>query len=268
VVQSANAANIYVVTAPDGITARTFVDCEIENHSDRCQLDTGSAFPLISGPLDYLKSNSVTGHQDAMSAQNVKASCEDLALTSKVKVTGQVLPLSEIKRCQGFPMELSPSVGVKVFDGFRINMDFPHRQFNWNTTLQPNVLSSFKRSGIGWISMNALLGTSRIEVFFDTGAQLSAVDEKYVSAHPEKFKLVTSTDVTDATGTKTKQNVYEMEVLTMLGRAFSNNYAVAIDFSYFHNFFPQDVVILLGMNHIQQASWFLDFQNSKWGFLN
>jgi hypothetical protein len=52
-----------------------------------------------------------------------------------------------------------------------------------------------------------------VKAFYDTGAMLSAVDQIFVSTHPEHFTLVSEVEVADASGKPVKQNLYDEEIV-------------------------------------------------------
>ena len=260
--------NLYVKTEPDGIQASVFVDCEIDKTPTKCALDTGSAFTVDSGAVDFLKDKRVIGQTNSAGVDGVAISCDRLSI-DHLKVLGKQTSVTEITRCKGFPLELSPNIGFDIFLGEKFVFDFPNQKMTW-VNQNPHPATQEKLGGAsyaGWRTMSARLGKQPIKVLFDTGSHLSIVDERYVAQHPNYFQLLQETDVTDASGVIKKQKIYASVSLKMGHHTFddNSNVFVAVDFTKFlGKSLGPDVPIVLGMNHIKQFSWFFDLKNNLW----
>jgi hypothetical protein len=107
-------------------------------------------------------------------------------------------------------------------------------------------------------------GANRMAVW-DTGAELTAVDQNFVAANPELFTAgLVIGNVVDGNYQAVAARLWTMKELTIGRRVFRNVRVVAVDFSTIHQGTAPDVHLVIGFNVIRHADWYFDHANRRW----
>jgi hypothetical protein len=98
---------------------------------------------------------------------------------------------------------------------------------------------------------------------FDTGAEISAVDQRFVDAHRKLFAPVKSRlKASAAGGGRFTSKLYKVRQIAFGdGRAAKSVYVLAYDFGPLRAALGPDVAFILGYNFVSRFNWEIDLTN-------
>jgi len=177
----------------------------------------------------------------------------DIVQAPQVELADKVFANKEFHRCDWFPANNSPMLGLDYFRGQKFSFNFTKGTFSWleRDLQEPKVkLSTFGFWNYAWVKIGGL----HRRIVIDTGAPLTLVDKAFVQDNPEFFEV--SKDSPDRAILQT--------LISIEGVQFSDLNVMVIDLK--AAFGPYAPDFFLGMNHIQEMDWELDYQNLEMHF--
>jgi len=106
---------------------------------------------------------------------------------------------------------------------------------------------------------------TRTRAVWDTGASITAIDRRFVKAHPDKFKrLSREIKGVDAGGQKIPLELFEAKEINVGRRSFKNVPVVVLDLALLSETVAPDVYAVLGFNVIRRSDWYFDRVKRTW----
>lgn len=99
---------------------------------------------------------------------------------------------------------------------------------------------------------------------FDTGAELSAVDQAFVDTHTSAFEFLQDVVGEDPGGNSVAMKLYRLKNLTINDVTMPNELVLSFEFGSVRNYFGKNTPLIVGFNIIAQHNWILDLRNQKW----
>src|SRR3954453_5538841 len=103
----------------------------------------------------------------------------------------------------------------------------------------------------------ALPGGRVVRALWDTGADITMVDQELVTSHPELFTAVRSASGTDAVGATMVTDVCRLKAYWIADVRFAGHPVAVADL-------PQPMEMVLGYPTLCQAVWSMDLPSGRW----
>jgi hypothetical protein len=204
-------------------------------------------------------------------ASGVIARCEDVEAQNVQLVAEQGNNIGRAKyvvtRCaDGAGDDL---LGLDFFRNARFTLDLDGRRMAFPGASGP--LAPLRRLGPEGrlIGVEARLGRTRAVALIDSGAELSAVDRRFVERHKSLFRPVHErAQARDAGGAALSAKLYKVAEIDLgEGRALHDLYVIAYDFGALRAALGRDAPLILGVNALRPFLWTFDFtapEAPKW----
>ncbi len=159
-------------------------------------------------------------------------------------------------------------LGLDFFKGARFSLNFDRRELvffgekNLAGAPQPLRLLGPQQRLIG-LEVKAVDATAN--GLLDTGAEISAVDRRFVIKHKKLFTLVKNKGkASEAAGKDLSARIYKIKQLDLgEGRILRDVYALAYDFGVLREALGGRTPFILGYNVISKFNWEFDFTSSS-----
>lgn len=189
----------------------------------------------------------------------VAVECESVVIDD-ASLGGSRRPPFRASRCPGAGTR--NLLGLDVL-GARFHIDLRHRVLVLDPPGTPTL--PLRRLPAGHVTLPATLGNRDVEVLFDTGADTTVIDARFVALHPASFTLKRSEEGRDVTGHAVPSLVYSVRDLRLGDLVLSDVEVAAIEF-------PEPmrlglgpkVPAILGTNVIERAAWTFDLSRHRW----
>lgn len=99
---------------------------------------------------------------------------------------------------------------------------------------------------------------------FDTGADSTIIDSKFVTQNQNLFKLVRTEEGTDANGVKIPSEVYNLESIQIGDLVLRNIEVATFEFGNHMLKSMEGSPFILGNNVISEAKWIFDLKQGFW----
>lgn len=147
----------------------------------------------------------------------------------------------------------------------KLYFDFRNKKINFYFSSAKSILKNklivYNDSQIG---MEVNFGKETVEAVWDTGAELSVIDQDFVSKNSKLFQhLQTITNGVDATGNNVKLDLYAFDGLQVDGKAL-HGIIMSMDFKLIREKIGKHVKIILGTNLIRNNNWYFDRTDRIW----
>ena len=96
-----------------------------------------------------------------------------------------------------------------------------------------------------------------VRALWDTGADITVVDRRLVTSHPELFTAPGRADGTDSSGTTVPTDVCRMEAYRIADVPFAGHVVAVADL-------PEPMEMVLGYPTLCQAIWSMDLPSGTW----
>jgi hypothetical protein len=245
---------------------RVYVPARIGNVLGTMRLDTGASTTRVQ-LAPWNKDLPVLGQSASTGASGQTIGCEDVeARNVEIKaVHGNNIGRAKyrIARCPAGAGE--DLLGLDFFKGARFTLDFERAEMTFFGDAptfghpRPFRLLGPDRRLVG-IELRA--GGAALVGLFDTGAELSAVDQRFVDAHRKLFAPVKSKGAArDAAGRSFSHRLYRLKEIDLgEGRIVRGVYVLAYDFGALREALGAEAPLVLGFNVLSRFSWALDFK--------
>ena len=157
-------------------------------------------------------------------------------------------------------------LGLDFFRGARFRIEPKHRTLVFTGTQNASApMRSFRLLGPErrLVGIEAKIGDTPAIGLFDTGAEISAVDLKFVQSHKNLFTPTKATvHATDAGGGKWSPAVYRIKTIDIGDNHILHNvYVIAYDFGVLREALGLQTPLILGFNFIGKLQWELDLRD-------
>ena len=156
-------------------------------------------------------------------------------------------------------------LGLDFFKGARFTLDFErHEMVFFGETKATRHPKPFRLLGPDQrlVGIEVRAGNTTAVGLFDTGAEISAVDQQFVDKHKNLFTRVKSKGkASEAGGKQFSHTIYKIKELNLgEGRALRGIYAIAYNFGDLREAIGRQTPFILGYNFVSKFSWELDFR--------
>jgi hypothetical protein len=251
------------LTQSDYGGGRIYLSVRMGNAVGTMRLDTGASTSRITF-APWNKDFPTIGTSDSTGASGRTIRCDDV----DVKVV-------ELKASEGnniarknYQLARCPVgdgddlLGLDFFRGARFSLDFAHREIIFSNEAATPRRRPFRLLGPEkrLVGIDLRAGRAGAVGLFDTGAEISAVDQRFVDAHKSLFALVKSKGkASEAGGKRFSPKIYRIKEIDLGdGRIARGVHAVVYDFGPLRNVLGPETPFILGFDLIGRFRWDLD----------
>jgi len=261
------------LTQSDYGGGRIYLPVRVGNFMGAMRLDTGASTSRVAvapwnADLPSLGESSSTG------ASGRTARCEDVEakLVALKAAKGPDIAREKyvVTRCAASSGD--DLLGLDFFRGARFSLDLDVKTMIFGEAAASSSAQPFRLLGPGrrLVGLEARIGDVAVVGLFDTGAEISAVDRRFVAKHKKLFTLVKAkSGASEAAGRGFSSRIYQIRELDLgEGRVVRDVYALVYDFGVLREALGSDAPVVLGYNFLSRFSWDLDFRAPEaptWG---
>ncbi len=230
------------------------------------QVDTGANSSLVTLYALTQKYPSV-GKSKIEGAAGISTSC-DIINIENVIFDEFIFNDQNFLRCDFEGKQTLNNLGLDFFKKHMWSFNFENKslsilnesQFEENKHFYP-----IKRLEKGHIIMDSKIGNQLHQIVFDTGAQLTTVDLKFIEKNIDDFQYLGDTDtVKDIGGNSLSMKLYRLKSMQVGEVNFQQLTVLAFDFGKkLREYLGERTPVIFGANAITQANWVLDFEGNK-----
>jgi len=245
---------------------RIFVTARFANVQGPMRLDTGAS-PTRVMLAPWNKDWPVLGRSASTGSSGKTISCEDVEAQSVVLPAAQGNDVGRarllVARCATGDGDL---LGLNFFKSSRFSLDFEKRELTFFPPVQTNAKPKpFRRLAPeqSLVGIDLRLGKSPAIGFFDTGAELCAVNRAFVATHMPLFTLVKRrVGASGASGGNFSPDLYKIKSIDLGdGLILRDVYALVYDFGTLRDALGRGTPLILGYNLVSRLHWDLDFSS-------
>lgn len=245
---------------------RIYVPVRVGNYRGFMRLDTGASSSRVFQAawnkdlpvIERIDSISATGKVvtcDSVEVHNVALEANGVANVGRSKYTVRRCPTSDGENL----------LGLDFFSGAHIVFDFDQRMMEVGPEVKRQIKGPVHRlpileSGQPLAAIPLNTGSGEVLGMLDSGAEMSAVDSKYIAAHPENFEYAGEVgEATDAGGNSWAPKFYRIKNLNISGtHELHDVYVLAYDFGSLREVLGPQTPIVLGFNIMSKFNWAFD----------
>lgn len=242
---------------------RIYLSVRFGNVMGVMRLDTGASTSRVA-LAPWNKDFPALGQSGSTGVSGQVARCEDVEARNVEIVASQGKGVGraryEITRCPGG----DDLLGLDFLSGARLSLDFSRKELIFfPKALSDSRPTPFRLLGPDRqvVGVDLRMGSAAAVGLFDTGAELSAVDQRFVDAHRRLFTPVKGRPkASEASGARIAARLYRINQLDLgEGHPLKGVYALAYDFGPLREALGPQVPIILGYNVLSRFNWELDF---------
>ncbi|MBM3577500.1 MAG: hypothetical protein FJX40_07525 [Alphaproteobacteria bacterium] len=254
------------VTEDQYAGGRIYLPVRISNVMGTMRLDTGASSTRIR-LAPWNKDLPALGQSLSTGASGATMRCEDVEAQNFELVADQGNNVArakyQITRCP--PGDADDLLGLDFFKGARFSLDIDRRELVFfGDAIGSGRPKPFRRLGPegNLVGVDLRFGNTAAVGLFDTGAEVSAVDQQFLRRHKALFAPVNATAQASGVGGKRMSTpVYRIKSIDLGGgRVLHDLYAISYDFGALRNALGRDVHFLIGYNLIRRFDWDFDFR--------
>lgn len=243
-------------------SAQIWINSLADNNPLKFQLDTGANRTFIenTNPFDKYE---IIGHGESSSASGITVT------TDKIRI--QSLKLGSIEKTNfdvvryAKESKLKNRMGMDALVGNIVFFDFKNKTLSFNKDipkdLSQNKLTMYFDSSFGF---DVHFDNQTILSIWDTGAELSVIDQDFIKANPHFFNHVqTINNGVDATGHPVKLELYQFKNLKLSNNKI-NGLVMGMDFKPIHEKMGPDIKFIIGTNLMRSNNWYFDLIKKTW----
>ncbi|MGD9544431.1 MAG: aspartyl protease family protein [Methylocystis sp.] len=253
------------VTEDQLVGGRIYLPVRIGSVLGKMRLDTGASSTRIR-LASWNKDFPTLGESVSTGASGATMQCQDVAAPQVELVADQGNNIArknyELTRCPaGGDDDL---LGIDFFRGARFSLDIErHELIFFGDALGRGRPRPFRRLGPGQrlVGLDLRFGRTPAVGLFDSGAEISAVDQRFVRRHKRLFAAVNAKAKASLVGGKRiSLKFYKIKSLDLGdGLVLRDIYAMSYDFGALRAALGRNVHFLIGYNLIRNFDWDLDF---------
>ncbi|BBU63383.1 hypothetical protein MSC49_33180 [Methylosinus sp. C49] len=258
-----------VVHGADG-GGRAYVTMRFGNVMGPMRLDTAASTSRIK-LAPWNAGFPALGASVSTSASGVASRCEDVeAANVELKAAqGNNIGRAKYRVTRCATSDGDDLLGLDFFQGARFSLD-----------LESGMVFFPQSDGAGWrpfrrlwpdqklVGLEARIGKTEVVGLFDTGAEISAVDRRFLERHKALFVPVKKkAKVSEASGKKIDAKVYKAKEIDIgAGRVLKDVVFVSYDFGPLREALGGEAPIILGFDILSRFRWELDFgaEGPRW----
>jgi hypothetical protein len=245
---------------------RIFVTARFGAAQGPMRLDTGASTTRVM-LAPWNKDWPALGRSASTGSSGKTISCDDVEAQSVVLPALQGNDVGRarllVTRCAAGEGDL---LGLNFFKGSRFSLDFEKRELTFFPPAQTNAKPKpFHRltPQQSLVGIDLRLGKSPAIGFFDTGAELCAVNRAFVATHMPLFTLVRRrVGASGASGGNFSPDLYKIKLIDLGdGLVLRDVYALVYDFGALRDALGRGTPLILGYNLVSRLHWDLDFSS-------
>lgn len=262
VIPFAGAAPLHIERGVFG-SGRALVTCTMDGVEQECVIDTGSILSIVADPEQFSTYRS-QGKIRFQSAAGVPVEADKIRLRTLVLDRRRFSNVQFARVNRG--NKLQNTIGIDILSKQPFTLEFTQRAvLELGAKYVPASSSGLEAYPWGMFSIPVRIGAADEKAVWDTAAELTAVDEKYVAAHPESFTLIRELNNTvDGTDHPVRTALFNARSVRIGARTFRNVRVLAVDLGTIHRGAARDIQVVLGFNIIRKADWYFDLPNRRW----
>lgn len=257
------------VTEDQYVGGRIYLQVRIGDVMGPMRLDTGASSTRIR-LASWNKGMPVLGESFSTGASGATMRCDEVEAPKIELVASEGNNIArmkyEVTRCP--PGEGDDLLGIDFFKGARFSLDLDRRELVFfgdpiaNRDARPIRRLGPDRRLVG---VDLHFGKTGIVGLFDSGAEISAVDQRFVRKHKALFAAVNAkASASGVAGARIASKVYKIKSLDLGGgRVLTDVYALSYDFSGLRAALGREVSFLIGYNVIKKFDWDFDFRTPE-----
>lgn len=256
------AASLRIVKGPFG-SGKSYISCLLDGIEQNCVIDSGSLFSIVDDPETFGEYPS-TGDLRFQSAAGVPVEAEKIRIQELKIDRHTITNLTFLRAPPG--VRLNTTIGINVLKRKPFSLLFrDEATLNLNGSPTGPLLPGLVLSKHGLVTVPIQVSGRKEQALWDTAAELTAVDSKYVDARPDAFKFVRTFDnVVDGSDNPLSAKVYRATELKIGSRKLKNLYVLAVDLSTIRKGVSPDLHVVLGFNAIRRLDWYMDLDRKQW----
>lgn len=253
------------LTHSDYDGGRIYLPVRLGNALGTMRLDTGASSSRVTvAPWNRElprigESHSTAANGEALVCDDVEASNVALRASEGNAIARARYRLTRCPRGDGDDL-----LGIDFFRGTHFALDLDRRRMVFFGKAADGRPAPFRLLGDQrLIGLPVQAGDAATVGLFDTGAEISAVDQRFVDAHRKLFTPVKSRlKASAASGGAFTSKLYRVRQIAFGdGRAVRGLYALAYDFGPLRAALGPDVSFILGYNFLNRFNWEIDLSN-------
>ncbi|WP_292529170.1 hypothetical protein [Methylocystis sp.] len=245
---------------------RIYLPVRIGNVMGVMRLDTGASSTRVR-LAPWNKDLPSVGKSISTGASGATMQCDDVEAQKFELIADQGNNVArskyQITRCPAGDGD--DLLGLDFFNGARFSLDIDRRAlvFFGEATASGRP-KPFRRLGPDQrlVGVDLRLGATASVGLFDSGAEVSAVDQQFIRKHKRLFVAVNAkAGASGVAGARIASKMYKIKSLDFGdGRVLRDLYAISYDFGGLRAALGADVSILIGYNVIKRFNWDFDFR--------
>jgi len=268
--QERSVVPLTVIHGADG-GGRVYVTVRFGNVMGPMRLDTAASTSRIK-LAPWNEAFPAQGASVSTGASGAVTSCEDVEATNVELKASQGNNIGRAKyrvtRCE--TSDGDDLLGLDFFKGARFSLDLVGSEMVLSPESDGNGFRPFRKL---WpdqklVGLDVRLGKTEVVGLFDTGAEISAVDRRFLERHKTLFTPVKkNAKVSEASGKKFASKVYKAKEIDLgEGRILKDVVVVSYDFGPLREALGGEAPIILGFDILSRFRWELDFgaEGPRW----
>jgi hypothetical protein len=260
-------SSVALIVAPrDRDGARFYLPMRIGAVAGVMRLDTGASTSRVT-LAPWNKDLPALGAAGSIGASGTDTQCEDIEIRNiAIKATRG----NDIARARHLATRCPSGedlLGLNFFKGTRFSLDPTHAELTFFAPAAPARRPHPFRSlgSAGLLGLSARAGDLSVTGLFDTGAEICAVDRRFVEAHKRLFAPLKEKSATrDAGGARLASTVYKLKKLDLgEGRVFRDLYVLAYDFGALRDALGGAASFIFGANLLRRLVWDIDLTDPQ-----
>ncbi len=244
-------------------SGKPYLTCMLDGVEELCVLDTGSALSLIANPEGFEKYPTI-GKVRFRSASGIPLETDQIRIET-VQIDALTFP--NVKFARVIPSEtLESTIGIDLVGKQPFSLRFTKKpSLNLGESPSRTPLTGIEVYKNGVFSIPVELNHVQTKALWDTAAELTVVDQVYVSRNPRNFSFIKELNSGyDGTGRSIKIRLFKAKNIRIAGHLFRNILVGVLDLATVREGTQQDVQAVIGFNLIRKADWYFDLQNRRW----
>ncbi len=245
---------------------RIYLPVRIGNVMGSMRLDTGASSTRIR-LASWNKDMPALSESVSTGASGATTQCDDVEAPKVELVADQGNNIARVKyevtRCPAGDGD--DLLGIDFFRGARFGLDIDRRELVFfGDAAASGGAKPVRRLGPDrrLIGVDLYFGKTSSVGLFDSGAEVSAVDQRFIRKHKRLFTVVNArASASGVAGARIASKVYKIKSLDLGdGRVLHDLYAISYDFGALRAALGRNVSFLIGYNVIRRFSWDFDFR--------
>lgn len=257
-------ASVVVIPGAHG-SGKPYVTGLFDGARTRLMLDTGSAITVLAHEGAFASYRSL-GSFAFKSAAGVAEETETI-LIRQALLDGQSFTNVKVGRLSAHA-GVENMLGIDLIGRQPFSMTFRQSPALRLQAKPPLALNSnLFVSPHGLLAIPIAIGGAPVRALWDTGASLTAVDQKFIADRPGEFKKLNQfMRGIDGGGNELIVPVYRARSIAVAGKTYRSLHVVAIDLTQLRESLSPEIQVVAGFNLIRKGDWYFDSKKALWSF--